>query len=361
MSQMSSAQSAIRVAIVDDSRSVRLWLSRIFASDPRIEVVGEAASCTEARDLLRRVPVDVMTLDVEMPGMSGLEFLQRLMRRRPMPVIMISSLTGKDSHMAVQALGLGAVDCMEKPQGSFDAVTARILCQKVLQAAKTQVATILPPTRPADLIPASARERSWSGGVILLGASTGGVTALEAVLSEIDDSPWPVVIAQHMPDTFLYSFARRLNDNLSRNVYIASEGHVLRSGQVVLAIGKEQSTRLRKCSDGSVQCTLGQPSPGAHYRPSVDDLFLSAAQEKLNGVAGILTGMGNDGAEGMLALRNVGFFTAGQNKASCVVYGMPKAAQQIGAVMEEMPDVDIGRRFAELTGDSMKYRGRMRA
>ncbi len=356
-----TSDNRVRVIVVDDSKTIRLWLTGILNADDRLRVVGEAASSAEARDFLRTNRVDVMTLDVEMPGISGIDFLKRLMTHKPMPVVMLSAYTEKGSNAVVKALSLGAIDCIEKPKSQIDAVTTRDICERVYQASKMQVTSL----RTRRVAPASPRrdlsQEPWGGGVILLGASTGGVSALETLLSEIEGSPWPVVIAQHMPEQFLKSFARRLSDTFARTFLLAQDGHVLRSGQVVFALGRDVSTRLVKRRDGTVECQLGPPSQDAYYRPCVNDLFQSAADAQLNGLAGVLTGMGDDGAKGLLALRDAGFFTAVQNKSSSVVFGMPQAALELNAAMEQHSDDGLGRRFTELTTNARLFHpGRLR-
>lgn len=337
----------VRVAIVDDSRSIRRWLRTILEMDPRLEVVAEAGDGEEARNILRQTRVDVITLDVDMPGMTGIEFLSRLMAHRPMPVVMLSALTEEGSSEAIEALSLGAVDCIEKPRSILSQEVTDDIRERVWQAAHTQV------TQGAHRVTAlrktshMANAEPWRGPVILVGASTGGVAALEILLAELDDLAWPIVIAQHMPDNFLRSFARRLNDRFSHRFILAEDELPLQQGQVVMAIGKEQSTRLVRTPDGVIQCQLGPPSDGARYRPCVDDLFHSAALAGLTGAGVLLTGMGSDGAKGLRALRDGGFVTAAQDEQSCVVFGMPKAAIELDAAELVDDPAAIGRFFVQ--------------
>jgi len=339
----------VRVIIVDDSPTIRRWLRYLFASDPRLQVVGEAGGAREARDLLRTVPVDVMTLDVDMPGMTGIEFLGRLMAHKPMPVVMVSALTQKGSHAAIQAFSLGAVDCIQKPKNQNTAEMNQDIRNRVWQAAQAQVFARRMPSRAGvafDRTRGPTAER-WHGDVILLGASTGGVAALESVLEEIDDLPAPIVMAQHMPEHFLRSFCNRLNEQFHRNFIMADESGgepvELTSNTCVIALGKDVSTRVQKTREGRLLCTMGPPSEEALYRPNVNDLFCSAARAELRGAAALLTGMGADGAQGLHALRAKGFETYAQNEESCVVYGMPKAAVALDAARHVLSPRQIGK------------------
>ncbi|WP_168797705.1 chemotaxis-specific protein-glutamate methyltransferase CheB [Aliishimia ponticola] len=335
-----------RVMIVDDSRSIRRWLRFVLEQDERLEVVGEASCASEARRMLDHLQVDVMTLDVNMPGMSGLEFLSRLMIHHPLPVVMVSALTEAGSREAIEALSLGAVDCIEKPRSAFAPNVAVQICERVLQAAHTRVQPGAAGRRIArkELVPPP--EAQWRGDVILIGASTGGVTALERVLREVDEIACPIVLAQHMPENFLRSFTRRLNENYRRRFTLAQDGMALEPGQAVIAIGKDVSTRLIRRTDGTITCALAAPSAEVLYRPSVDDLFLSAADAGLSGAAAVMTGMGDDGARGLLALRKAGFFTMTQNESTSVVYGMPRAAYELGAADLALSPDEIGQRIA---------------
>ncbi len=344
----------VRVGIVDDSRSIRRWLRFVLETDPRMEVVGEAGNGLEARDMLRATKVDVVTLDVDMPGMTGLEFLAQLMAHKPMPVVMLSALTDKGSQEAVEALSLGAVDCIEKPRSALNDEVSQEICDRVWMASQIRVDGKRRTTVQTLRSTSRVKETPWHGGIILLGASTGGVTALEEVLSEIDNLPWPVVIAQHMPENFLRSFSRRLNEQFTRNFYVAEDGHVLQSGQAVIALGKSVSTRLEPDGRGGIVCRLGPPSERAVYRPCVDDLFHSAADNRFNGVAALLTGMGADGASGLNALCKGDFKTYAQDEASSVVFGMPKAAIELGAANHVLPHNEIGKHMATTIGTARK-------
>jgi two-component system chemotaxis response regulator CheB len=345
-SNIKGSKKKVRVAIVDDSLTIRTWLRILLEADPRFEIVGEAKNSTEARDLLKTQEVDVLTLDVEMPGMSGLEFLDRVMRSRPMPVVMISALTDYGSDAAIEAFALGAVDCIAKPRTGLDEKTCQNIRSRIWDAAQARVTSY----NSAGKVRGGVMHRfvsgaAWHGDMILLGSSTGGIGALETILEHVDQIPVPIVIAQHMPDMFLKGFVQRLNQVFSRNFILASSGHILRANECVICLGKDVSTYISKSNTGEVIFSLAPPSKEARYRPSVDDLFLSAAQTGITGSAAVLTGMGNDGARGLLALRNNGVDCVVQDEASCVVYGMPKAARAIGAARAELSPDEIGRIF----------------
>lgn len=349
MTRHTAMSQPVKVAVVDDSRSIRLWLRHVLDADPRLQVVGEAGSGPEARRLLRTIPVDVMTLDVDMPGMSGIDFLARLMAHRPMPVVMVSAHTEAGSEAAIQAFSLGAVDCIEKPRSALQPNIAELICDSVYDASQVNVQFRPPPSALREPSMAPFGTGAWKNDIILLGASTGGVTALESLIAEIDSCPEPVVIAQHMPENFLKSFCRRLNEQYKRRFTLAKDGLVLQEGQGVLALGKEVSTHLMAHSGGGLQCSFKPPSAKAIYRPSIDDLFTSVSRLNIKGYAAVLTGMGTDGAEGLLALLDAGFATYAQNEHSCVVYGMPKAAAALGAAQTILEPQDIGRDIAALT------------
>lgn len=345
-----------RVLIVDDSRAIRSWLRTVLASDRRLDIVGEASDAIQARDFLKAHAADVLTLDIEMPGMSGLEFLTRLMRARPMPVVMLSSLTSKGSEAAVQALSRGAIDCILKPTDGFDHNLSRDICERVYQAACTRPAHVT--TRLHDMIGSSGAVKKSApaygmvcrrGSLVLIGASTGGVSALEAVLPELGPQGAPVVIVQHMPGNFLESFAERLQRYLPQNVQLVEENRVLRRGDVVLAPGRGRHTHVRRGRSGWT-CTLRDDTDNNLHCPSVDELFSSAVPEAKNVTAAILTGLGKDGAKGMLALREAGATTLGQDEHTSVVYGMPRVAHTLGGVQKQLPIDKMGMAIRELSG-----------
>jgi two-component system, chemotaxis family, protein-glutamate methylesterase/glutaminase len=360
------AGSRKRVLIIDDSRVIRAWLRTVLAADPRLEIVGEACSAVEARDFLRVHAADVLTLDIEMPGMSGLEFLTRLMRARPMPVVMLSSLTGKGSDAAIQALSTGAIDCILKPSDGYDQRLSENICERVFQAAcTTTVQTghnqLRTASAHADGDHALGRGRTVGtpcrrGSLFLIGASTGGVSALETVLPRLDRDGSPVVIVQHMPGNFLHSFCERLQRQLPQNVFLAEEGRPLRRGDVVLAPGIGRHTEVVRKQNGW-QCRFVDDVEGSLHCPSVDHLFQSAVSEAKHVTAAILTGLGKDGAQGMLKLAQAGARTFGQDEATSVVYGMPRAAYDLGAVQHQLPIDCLGDAMRETRKSKMTGSG----
>jgi len=324
----------VRVLIVDDSATMRRLIRTGIAADPLIEVIGEAGSAREARDLIKAARPDVMTLDIEMPGMDGLEFLTRLMAVHPMPVIMLSTLTAKGSDAAVQALAIGALDCVEKPRFGATAHTFSELAAKVKIAAEARVdrprVSISPPRRQIR----DGKPWQWNGKWVLIGASTGGVEALETILRSFPDDCPPTLITQHMPAQFLLSFAARLDASMAPEVRVAREGDRPRRGLVLIAPGGD--THLVLDPDDDLLHLQSGPRRTGH-RPSVDEMMFSAKRVGARLVAVILTGMGRDGAEGMRALRQAGAICLGQDEATSIVYGMPRVAFEIDGVSQQLP------------------------
>lgn len=331
-----------RVVIVDDSATLRAWLRFILEKDKRLQVVGEACDAFVARDVIREMQPDVITLDIEMPRMNGLEFLSRLMKLRPMPVVMLSAATRQGSEAAIAALTSGAVDCIVKPGGQGESLLTQDIARRVYHAACSQTQ---PQPFAAQSRPRPARYAPGARSpIILLGASTGGVRALDIVLSGLNPSGPPVVIVQHMPDQFLRSLSERLNSKLPQRVWLAEDGAPLTPGDVVFAPAAGQHTRIDRINGGWV-CQLNDlPANGLHC-PSVDALFASAAFAKGDVIAALMTGLGRDGAEGLGALFHAGATTFTQDAASCVVYGMPRIAQESGYATRQ---VDLGEMGAAI-------------
>jgi two-component system chemotaxis response regulator CheB len=320
----------IRVLIVDDSATMRGLIKATLLRDPQIEVVGEARDPLEARQAIKELNPDVLTLDVEMPNMSGLDFLERLMRLRPMPVVMVSTLTSRGAAATLQALELGAIDCVAKPatggQHAFDG-----LADKVKAAAGARVRPVTPRSQPSAQGPYRP-----NGRIVAIGSSTGGVEALITLLSGFPVNCPPTVITQHRPETFTRGFAERLNRLTAPTVTEARDGDVLIPGHIYLAPGG--ATHLEVTGAKTLRCRLLVADLVNGHRPSVDVLFHSVAKvAKSESVGVILTGMGRDGAAGLLAMKEAGAATFGQNEATCVVYGMPRAAMEIGAVQRQLP------------------------
>jgi two-component system chemotaxis response regulator CheB len=341
----------IRVLVVDDSATVRGLIRALLGRDHRIEVVGEAADPHEARAAIKALNPDVITLDVEMPKMNGLEFLDKIMRLRPTPVIMVSSQTRRGASAAFTALEMGAFDCVAKPGPGEQEVFADLLAAKVKAAAGSRVRSMTRPDQGgssgAGALPAGRSYRS-DGRVVAIGASTGGVEALVAVLSQFPANCPPTVITQHMPATFTKTFAERLDRLGKPSVTEAVDGAPLIAGHIYLAPGGAAHLEIGHSS--SLRCRLLQSAPVNGHRPSVDVLFQSVASAVGSRALGvILTGMGRDGAEGLLAMRGAGAATLGQNEASCLIYGMPKAAFELGAIEKQVPLNRIASEILRIT------------
>lgn len=330
----------IRTLIVDDSTLVRQLLTSILSSDPQIEVVGTAADPLIAREKIKALNPDVITLDIEMPRMDGLEFLEKIMSLRPTPVVMISSLTQKGVDATMRALEIGAVDFVAKPTIDVTAglgdLAAEII-SKVKTAAQARVRARRRDPSPACVATGGMRYAS-TDKVIAIGASTGGVESITTVLMGMPADAPGIVVTQHMPPQFTGSFARRLDSTCQIRVMEASDGTRVLPGHAYIAPGGAHLKLVR--SGGNFVCRVGGTERVSGHCPSVDALFSSVAETAAaNAVGLILTGMGKDGAAGLLAMRKAGAHTIGQNEATSVVYGMPRVAFEIGAV-EEQVDLD---------------------
>lgn len=322
-----------RVLIVDDSPSMRQLIRLTIAADPRLEVVGEAGNADEARQMMRQCAPNVLTLDAEMPGKSGLEFLAELMKYRPTPVVMFSSWMPRGSELGLEALSLGAVACLEKPEASRMSISLRNLVETLVMAAR---ATVHKHSVAQTLArPAAAQGQGTFDKVLLVGASTGGVEAIETLLSGFGANCPATLITQHMPETFLKSFVARLDSRMAPEIRLAEHGAVLSAGRVFVAPGGDVHLELDPGPQPRVALVPG-PKVSGHC-PSVDRLFLSAVPRAARMVALLLTGMGRDGALGMKALADAGSVTLGQSQESCVVFGMPRAAGDLGAVRQWVP------------------------
>ncbi len=344
----------VRVAVVDDSALMRQVLSGMLNEDPGISVVGTARDPYSARELIRRTNPDVVTLDIEMPRMDGLTFLQKIMSLRPMPVVMISSLTREGAAATIEALELGAVDFVAKPGiGLEDGLRAkqREIVGKIKTASRVRVRQRPsggPKTGAAVLGSAGIRATET---VVAIGASTGGVEAIRAVLSVLPPDSPAILISQHMPAKFTTSFARRLDEHSPLRVSEARSGQRALPGHAYLAPGGRH-LRLRRHGANFV-CELDDGPEISGHRPSVDVLFHSFAAEAAgNGIGVILTGMGRDGAEGLAAMRAAGAVTIGQDERSCVVYGMPRAAHERGAVDRQLTLLKIPDAIVRAVGTS---------
>jgi two-component system chemotaxis response regulator CheB len=328
---------SVRTIVVDDSPSMQKLIAAVLETDPAIEVVGTAANPNEARQMIKALDPDVITLDIEMPGMNGLDFLERLMRLRPMPVVMISSHTRKGADATVAALEFGAFSCLPKPR--MDDEAALLEMRENVKAAGAAKAIIKGRQKPvAPVHPASGgiAKRVRGLNIIALGASTGGVEALTEVLSGFPADCPPTVVTQHMPEHFTKSFAERLDRLCAPKVVEASDGMPIRPGQVYIAPGAVGHLTISGRNERVCRVTPGELRSG--HMPSVDVMFESVAEIYGGKVAAaLLTGMGSDGAEGLLALKNAGAHTIAQDRATSLVYGMPAAADRLGAANQVLP------------------------
>lgn len=338
----------IRVLIVDDSAVVRQTLSELLSSDPEIEIMAVASNPFVAADRIRDEIPDVIVLDVEMPGMDGITFLQKIMTQHPIAVIICSSLTGDGAETSLRALEAGAVEVITKPKlgcEQFLRESRETLCAAVKAAACARLHTFRPVERAlsADKVLAkrsSSAMTETTEKVALIGASTGGTEALRVVLEAMPaDSPG-IVIVQHMPEKFTTAFANRLNENCAINVKEAENGDSVLRGRALIAPGNKHLLLKRsgaryfvEVRDGPLVC---------RHRPSVDVLFRSGARYAGSNAVGVLmTGMGNDGAQGLLELRQAGSPTIAQDEATCVVFGMPNEAIKLGAASRVVPLTSI--------------------
>jgi len=339
---------SIKVLVVDDSALIREVLSRLLAREGDIKVVGTAVDPIDAREKIKQLNPDVVTLDVEMPNMNGLQFLEKLMRLRPTPVVMVSTLTRKGASETLLALELGAVDFVAKPNadlsGGLDAFGV-LLRDKIRAAAKSDVhGRSLRVDVPKVAVKTAAGP---DGALIAIGASTGGVEAIRAVLVEMPADCPPIVIAQHMPAGFTARFAARLDELCAIHVVEAEDRMPLQSGHAYVARG-DYHLRVER-SSGVLKCRLSHDDLASGHRPSVDVLFESVAKTVgPMAVGAILTGMGRDGARGLKLMRDAGAYTLGQSPGSALVYGMPRVAFEEGAVVEQAPVEAIAARIAHM-------------
>jgi two-component system chemotaxis response regulator CheB len=330
--------SPIRVLIVDDSATMRGLIALALRRDPGIEVVATASNPLTARDAIKAHNPDVITLDVEMPGMNGLEFLDKIVRLRPTPVVMVSNLTGAGTETAIEAMQIGAVECIAKPALS-DTQPFAELPRIVKAAAGARV-------RPRPMLNVDAKQREQrrpllaayepDGRLLAIGSSTGGVEALSTFISQLPENCPPTVIVQHMPPDFTASLASRLDRLNAPKVVEASDGAAIEVGCIYIAPGGTKHLEVE--DNRGLRCRVREGDPVNGHSPSVDVLFNSVAQvTKSKAVGVILTGMGRDGAQGLLAMRHAGARTLGQDEATSLIYGMPRAAYEIGAVERQLP------------------------
>ena len=342
----------IGVLIVDDSAIVRKILSRQLSQHRGIEVLGTAPDPYIARDKIVALDPDVLTLDVEMPRMDGITFLRKLMQHRPMPVIVLSSLTPKGGKTAMEALSAGAVEVMCKPGPAYSVGEAcRALAEKIKAASRARVDKNIA-ARDQGASVKRLHMVETTNKIFAIGASTGGVQALAHVLSALPANAPGTLVVQHMPAQFTTSFAERLNNECAVSVKEARDGDRVIPGRVLIAPGGLHMLLQR--SGANYYVTVKDGPPVCRQRPSVEVMFDSVAKfAASNAVGAILTGMGNDGAGGLLNMRNSGAHTVAQNEASCVVFGMPKEAIERGAAEKVVPLSEVAQnliRFAQHKG-----------
>jgi len=350
----------IRVLIVDDSSVIRSIIREALSHSNHIEVVGEAEDPLIARDLIKKLNPDVLTLDVEMPKMDGITFLMNLMRLRPMPVIMLSTLTTKGADITLQALEIGALDFIAKPtvqelmatQDSFK----EVLIEKITQAVKVdqknfKISNTLENNKASNkatndidnILPFTGGKRA--NHLIAIGASTGGTEAIKKLLVRLPSNSPAIVITQHIPKTFSLRFAQRLNDMCKVEVHEASHGQKIKEGHVYIAPGDKHLEVVHK--SGSLFCTLTDGPEVNRHKPAVDVLFDSLTNLADNVQAVLLTGMGKDGAEGMLRLKEHGAKTIIQDKNSSLIWGMPGKAHDISAHTVDLPLGEIAKELLD--------------
>ena len=350
-----------RVLVVDDSATMRAILSRMLSSEPDLEVIGTAANAQEARVMIREMNPDVVTLDVEMPGMNGLDFLEKIMRLRPMPVVIVSGITRKGAESTIRALELGAVDCYAKPDGSImnlldndGGMLANMVRSAVRAnhwrsgAAPASGVTASAISRETIAVSAGRRE-GVNAQLIAIGASTGGVEALHHILPSFPLNCPPTVIVQHISAAFAPAMAERLDKQCAVKVQLIESGMPLLPGHVYLAPGNDRHAVVSSAGRLTATMKIGDPVSG--HRPSIDMLFESVARSLGPAAVGILlTGMGQDGARGLLSMRQAGALTIAQDQATCTVYGMPRAAADMGAAEKILPLPRIAERALAVAG-----------
>ncbi|EGF31640.1 Chemotaxis response regulator protein-glutamate methylesterase CheB [Oxalobacteraceae bacterium IMCC9480] len=338
----------IKVLIVDDSALIRSVMKEIINSQPDMEVVGVAPDPIVARDLIKQTNPDVLTLDVEMPRMDGLDFLEKLMRLRPMPVLMVSSLTERGSEITLRALELGAIDFVTKPKlAILDGMRdyTEMIADKIRAASKARIKARVVPVAGAEgqagrPLPQIGNTFISSEKLIIIGASTGGTEAIKEFLLRMPSDCPGILITQHMPEGFTRSFAQRLDGLCKISVIESAGGERILPGHAYIAPGHSHLSLAR--SGANYMTRLDQGPPVNRHRPSVDVLFRSAAiGAGKNAVGVILTGMGKDGALGMLEMKQAGAHNFAQDEASCVVFGMPREAIAVGAADEVAPLLEL--------------------
>jgi len=340
-----------KVLIIDDSAVMRQMLTAILHEDPDIHVVGTAANPLIAREKIRTLKPDVLTLDIEMPGMDGLTFLEKLMRLHPLPVVMVSSHTEKGAMATLRALDLGAVDFVAKPQGGVREGLGTELMEEIRAKVRAAAGAHVRPAPAAPAVksrisPTPSVSSNCRDGIIVIGASAGGTQAISEIMAKLPRHMPGVAIVQHMPPKFTASFAERLNNQCDLEVREAKNGDRLKPGVALVAPGGYHMAIMR--AGGGYAVRVYEDEPVNRHRPSVDVLFDSAARSAGADALGIiLTGMGSDGARGLHAMKMAGGRTIAQDQKSCVVFGMPEQAIRHDGVCEVVPLDRIAERIAD--------------
>ncbi len=353
----------IKVLIVDDSALIRKTLTEILSADPGIEVVGAAADPYFARDAIKKYHPDVLTLDIEMPRMDGITFLEKIMRLHPMPVVMVSSLAQQHAEVTVKALSLGAITCIEKPKTNLSE-GMRGQAGELISQVKIAARSVVQPLRRSKPVAYPSTDRHSADAVlpdrvpsgpfardtvVAMGASTGGTVALQEVLEGLPPGFPGTVIVQHMPGKFTRSLANTLNAHCTIEVREAQDGDRVQPGLALLAPGGDRHMTVVRSGGGLIIKLIEGPRVDRHI-PAVNVLFRSMAQEVGgNGIGVIMTGMGDDGANGLLEMRQAGAHTIAQDESSCVVFGMPKEAIKRGGVVDVMHRSHIARALMAMT------------
>jgi two-component system chemotaxis response regulator CheB len=340
----------INVLVVDDSAVVRQTLEAELSKDPNIKVVGTAPDPYVARDKIISLKPDVITLDIEMPRMDGLTFLRKLMKHHPIPVIIVSSLSTQGSEIALEAIQAGAVEVMAKPGAAYKVGDMSVMLRdKIKSAASVNISKITDIQSQQPLTPVSNLSLSkTTNKIVILGASTGGTQAIETLIKMLPNNSPGILIVQHMPAGFTNAFAQRLNTLTNLDVKEAESGDTVSNGKVLIAPGNKHMVVNRSGAQYFVEVKDG-PLVG-HHRPSVDVLFQSAAMNVgKNAIGVMLTGMGSDGSKSMLKMKEAGAINIAQDESTCVVYGMPKSAVEIGAVDHVLPLRDIAAKIISIS------------
>lgn len=337
----------VKVLIVDDSAVVRKIFSDQLSRDPGIEVVGAAPDPFVARDLIVKKEPDVITLDLEMPRMDGLTFLRKVMRYHPMPIIIVSSLTPKGGEMAMEALSAGAVDVMCKPGAAYTVGDMAVdLIEKVKDASRITVRA-RNSSNGGEKKGVQTKLKKTTNKVVAIGASTGGTVAIESILTALPANSPGIIITQHMPEMFTKSFAERLDSICEIDVKEAEDGDSIMSGRALIAPGNKHM--LMRMSGARYYVSVKDGPLVNRHRPSVDVMFRSVSKTAArNAVGAILTGMGADGAKGLLEMKEAGAKTIAQNEETCVVFGMPKVAIDNGGADKVLPLDDIPEEILRL-------------